>query len=131
MNLFLRLPYRTKTFNRCPLGVKAFSATEMTLSNSSCEIQSVDSTSGSRRNGRYLDLISGASSASDIASSGHCARVRSSRGAWMVPIRRSWELLKVFARSTNWFRKRETIMGDDVIEKIKETTCLKADNGVL
>jgi hypothetical protein len=118
MNLCLKLPYKIKTLNRDFVRTRSASASETTVSNSNWEIQSADSVCGSRRKGRYFALISGSSSASDMASCGHCARVRSCLGAMTVPIRRNWELFKVFARGKEWFRRREAIMEDDVVQKI-------------
>jgi hypothetical protein len=67
----------------------------MAVSSSNCEIQSANSTSGSRRNGRYFDLSSGSSSVSEMASWGHCASVRSCLDWEPIRLKRLVEALAV------------------------------------
>jgi hypothetical protein len=48
----------------------------------------------------------------------------------MVPIRRSWRLLKVFARGKKCLWRREAIMEDDIIRKRNERHCEKLILGI-
>lgn len=73
---FSQTPIHDQIFNLEPMVAKLISSILTAVSSSNCEIQSTDSTSGPRRKGRYLDLISGSSSFSEMASREHYASVR-------------------------------------------------------
>jgi hypothetical protein len=61
-----KLPYKTRTLNRVLVLARSASAMLTAVSSSSPEIQSVASVAASRRKGRYLVLISGSSSTSEM-----------------------------------------------------------------